>query len=145
MKNYKLTKRNMKIESSELISSESIFHSLDVSITNSVFCQTNTNESTTKSYNNLSFLSHSVSSFYKNFWFTRSFHSYVRSSLDIWASIFIGPRLWNSLPDTGNSSFSPSPVPSWLYTYLGHILNLAHVSFGFSCSPSSGDTKMKGS
>ena len=34
MKNYKLIKRNMKIESSELISSESIFHSLDVSITN---------------------------------------------------------------------------------------------------------------
>ena len=33
----------MKIESSELISSESIFHSLDVSITNSVFCRTNTN------------------------------------------------------------------------------------------------------
>ena len=30
----------MKIESSELISSESIFHSLDVSITNSVFCHT---------------------------------------------------------------------------------------------------------
>ena len=34
MKNYKLIKRNMKIESSEFISSESIFHSLDVSITN---------------------------------------------------------------------------------------------------------------
>ena len=62
-------------------------------------------------YNSLSFLSQSVSTFYKIFWFTRSFHSicpiipWQKGFLCHW---LIGPRLWNLLPpDTWNSSSLP--------------------------------------